>query len=465
MPDLQPAKSAAAVATATAVAAADRLAVAVGAASPQASSSDARAALLPFTSLFAAVILLVLGSGLLGILIPVRATLEGFPTVTIGLFGTAYYVGFVAGCARVPGVLGRVGHIRAFAAFAAVAASAALAHALLVNVAAWIALRVVAGFCFAGLYTVIESWLNDRTPNGARGRVMAAYMAVNMGAVTAGKMLLAADDPATGTLFALVGIAICLSLVPVALTRTLAPSPPQEVRLRIGRLYRLSPVGVVGCLFVGAANGAFWTMAPVFAQVRFESSDGVALFMTVAVVGGALAQWPLGRLSDRMDRRRTIVAGCLAAVAAALGLAILSPATGFAVLGIAFAFGVFALPLQALCVAHANDFVAPDDVVEASSELLMMFGLGAIAGPLVASSLMTAAGVEAVFLFTAAMHVALAAFVAYRITRRASMPPEERPDFVALPMGRTTSPTVFQLDPRAGDDDPDAHPGRERSPA
>jgi MFS family permease len=185
--------------------AADRLAAAVGALAPQAGGSiDVRTALLPFTSLFLSVILLVLGTGLLGVLIPVRAALEGFPTPVIGLFGTSYYIGFVLGCALAPNVVQRVGHIRTFAAFAALAASASLAHALVVDALVWIALRTGAGFCFAGIYTVIESWLNDRATNETRGRVLAAYMAVNMAALTGGKLLLTADDPAGTTLFALV---------------------------------------------------------------------------------------------------------------------------------------------------------------------------------------------------------------------------------------------------------------------
>ncbi|HET6522573.1 MAG TPA: MFS transporter, partial [Geminicoccaceae bacterium] len=363
--------------------AADRLAAAVGAtAAPRTGGSiDLRAALLPFTSLFLSVILLVLGTGLLGVLIPVRASLEGFPTPVIGLFGTAYYIGFVLGCALAPKVVRRVGHIRTFAAFAALAASASLTHALIVNAPVWIGLRVGAGFCFAGIYTVIESWLNDRATNETRGRVLAAYMAVNMAALTGGKLLLTADDPAGTTPFALVCMGICLSLVPVALTRSLAPSPPAEaVRPRVARLYRLTPVGVVGCLFIGCANSAFWSLAPIFAQARFGSNRGVALFMAAAVVGGALAQWPVGRLSDRMDRRRTMVAVCLAAAGAALGLALLEGAAGPLALPLVFAFGAAALSLYSVCVAHANDYVRADEFVEASSELLMMFGIGAMAG-------------------------------------------------------------------------------------
>jgi MFS family permease len=432
--------------------AADRLAAAVGAVAPPLAgggSVDLRAALLPFTSLFLSVILLVLGSGLLGVLIPVRANLEGFPTPVIGLFGTAYYVGFVLGCALAPNVVRRVGHIRTFAAFAALAASASLTHALLVNAPVWILLRIGAGFCFAGIYTVIESWLNDRATNETRGRVLAAYMAVNMAALTGGKLLLTADDPAGTTPFALVCLGICLSLVPVALTRSLAPSPPAEAaRLRVARLYRLTPVGVVGCLFIGCANSAFWSLAPIFAQARFGSTDGVALFMAAAVVGGALAQWPVGRLSDRMDRRRTMVAVCLAAAGAASALATLEGAAAPLVMLLAFAFGAFALSLYSLCVAHANDYVSADAFVEASSELLMMFGIGAMAGPLAASAVMARAGVEGVFLFTATVHVALAAFILYRMTRRAPAPPEERTVFVAVPA--RASPTVFQLDPRSG---------------
>jgi MFS family permease len=272
-------------------------------------------AISPLTALLLGVAILFFGNGLQGVLLPVRATLEAFATTSIGLIASAYSAGFMVGCFCMPYIVRRVGHIRTFAVCAAIAASVVLLMVLAVHPVVWIPLRALSGICFAGLFMVIESWLNERATSINRGQVLAVYMVINLTAVTIGQMILPLGDPAGFSLFALTAIAITLALVPVGLTTSSAPQPLREVRLRLRRLYAMSPVGVVGGFFVGLANGAFGGLGAVFATQIGLSITGVALFMSASLVGGALAQLPIGRVSDRTDRRKVIVAVCVLAAA------------------------------------------------------------------------------------------------------------------------------------------------------
>ncbi len=419
----------------------------------------------PLTALLLAVAILFFGNGILGVLLPVRATLEAFATTSIGLIAAAYSVGFMVGCLSMPYIVRRVGHIRAFAVCAAIAASGVLVMPLAVHPGVWIPLRALSGVCFAGLFMVIESWLNERATRVNRGQILATYMVINLSAVTAGQMVLPLAAPAGFALFAVTAIAITLALVPVGLTTSSAPQPLRQVRLRLGRLYAMSPVGVVGGFFVGLANGAFGGLGAVFATQIGMSVTGVALFMSAALVGGALAQVPIGRLSDRVDRRKVIAAACaLAAVAGGLlallgdarqggllvsadvALADLSP---LALVAVAALFGAAIYPQYSLCVAHTNDFVGREDFVEASSGLLLTWAIGASIGPVVAAFAMDGLGVGGLFLYTAVAHASFAAFTVYRIGQRAPVPPEERAPYVAAGRPSRSTPVAVDLDPRA----------------
>jgi MFS family permease len=324
---------------------------------------------------------------------------------------------------------------------------------MLVEIVAWIVLRGLLGFCFAGLYMVIESWLNGGADKDIRGRLLSIYMVVNMAGLTGGKMLLAASEPSSFLLFGIVSICISLALVPISLTRSVVPSPPEQAALRLKRLYETAPIGVVGCLAVGMANSAFWSLGPVFADVRFASVTGVAVFMSVVVVGAVVGQWPLGWLSDRIDRRYVIALGCAAAAASAVALVYLAGNSPAMLLAASFVFGITALPIYSICVAHANDYGASGDFVEISSGLLLLFGAGAIVGPLAASVVMSLAGPAGLFLFTAPTHAALASFAMWRMLRRPRAPAEERTVFKEVPQ---TSPALYQLDPRAAPETDDS---------
>ena len=403
-----------------------------------------RTVLSPIAALLLSVAILVMGNGLQQTLLPVRASLESFDALEIGLMGSAYYLGFVLGCVRGGRLIQRVGHIRAFTALAAIASTVALVHALSVQPYMWTLMRALTGFCFAGLYLVIESWLNDKADNTNRGFIMGIYTMVNLSVIVAGQMMLTLADPQQFPLFALASILVSIAAVPVALTASPQPAPLAEARLRPIRLYRLSPVGVVGVFLVGITNGAFWALGPAYAAGIGAGTDEIAIFMSIAVMGGALAQWPAGRLSDRFDRRFVLIGGCILGIVGALGLVLVGGAGGWPLAALACLFGAAALPLYAICVAHAFDFVERKDLVEAASGLLLANGAGSVIGPMVAAGAMREAGPAGLFACTAAFHLLLGGFALWRMTRRTALPAEARTGFDLT----STAQTMVALEPQ-----------------
>lgn len=410
------------------------------------SLAEPRALLAPVAALLAGVALLLLGNGLFLTLVPLRADLEGFGASWIGAIGAAYSVGFMIGCYLVPPLVARVGHIRVYAALAALGAIVPLLHMMVIAPVAWIFFRVLVGFCFAGLYMVIESWLNGVSTRDNRGTIFSSYVFVHLAALTGGQYLILLGDPSSEQLFSLAAIMFALAVIPVCLTRS--PSPPMPVRARphLRSLWRNSPVSVTGCFTNGMANGAIWSLAPVYAKSLGLSLTGIAVFVSIAIVGGAVVQYPLGRLSDRLpDRRWLIAVVCFVASVAGLVL-LIAAGLSVAIVYIAiFFFGAAAFSLYGFCVAHANDHAEAENFVEISAGLLLLFGAGAVVGPLIAAVLMEGLGVPYLFLFTSVAHGAMAAWTFWRMKNRDAVPPEDREDYV--PMTRT-SPNIFSFDPR-----------------
>ncbi|NWG45771.1 MAG: MFS transporter [Alphaproteobacteria bacterium] len=410
------------------------------------------ALIAPISALLMSATLFLTGIGLIGTLLPLRAEIEGFTPSAIGIMGAGYFAGYVGGCFLWPRAIARVGHIRAFAIASAVLSSAVLVHAIFVTPPVWIGLRAVAGLCAAGFYLIIESWLNEQTSNDRRGQVFSLYTALNFGALVVGQMLLLTAPPGEVVLILLASMAFAWSIVPLSLTRTGQPSPPVMLRPRLARLYALSPVGVVGCFLIGVSNGCFWTLAPAAMRSVGLSVQEIAFFMSATILGGALAQWPVGRLSDRVDRRLVLVGTMIgtAVVAGVIGVALRLAGpqgldTGLVTLGGAL-LGACALTGYALCIAHVNDHVQAGDFVEASSGLLMAFAVGAALGPLLAGVGGEVARGAAPFAVMAVSSAGLAGFALYRILQRAPIAAADRTAFVVVPR---TSPKVFALDPRA----------------
>ncbi len=411
-----------------------------------------RSMFAPVASLLAGVALLMLGNGLFLTLVPLRADLEGFGAAWIGAIGAAYFTGFVLGCYLVPPLVAQVGHIRVYAAVAALGAIVPLLHSLALTPVAWIVFRIVLGLCISGLYMVIESWLNAASTRRNRGTVFSAYIAIHLASVTAGQYLILIASPGGSVLFSVATILFALAVVPVCLSR--APTPPLPVKARpdLRKLWRNSQVAVVGCMTNGMANGAVWSLAPLYAKSLDLSLTGIAAFVSIAILGGAFVQYPLGRLSDRLpDRRWLIAALCAVATCAGLVLLLGTALPLPAVYAAYFLFGAAAFSVYGFSVAHANDHAEPGDFVEISAGLLVIFGVGAVVGPLLASGLMEALGSRYLFMFTCVVHGAVAVWTLWRMKQRDAIAPEDRENYV--PMIRT-SPNAFAFDPRAEDTTP-----------
>ena len=400
----------------------------------------------PVAALLLSVAILLTGNGLQGTLLPIRAHLEEFSTLDIGILGSAYYLGFAAGCFLSPLLVRRVGHIRAFTAMSAIASAAVLVHAVYTYSWVWWVVRGLTGFCFAALYAVIESWLNERATNETRGAVMSAYLIIQLTVITLGQMMITLSDPSQFALFALASILVSVAAVPVAMTSTAAPAPIEQVKVRVRHLIGVSPVGFAGSFAHGMAGGAFWSLAPLFGNRNGMSVSGIAVFMSITVIAGAAGQWPIGRLSDRADRRTVMVFACAGAALAAIGMIFLRFLHLYSMYGFAAMWGFFAFPLYAVAVAHANDFANPREFVEVSSGLLLVYGAGAVLGPVIASQAIVVFGPDGLFGTTAAVHLLLIAFVLWRKRVREAPPMDEHVTFVEALQATTTASATFDIE-------------------
>jgi len=386
---------------------------------------------------------LFLGYGLLITLLPIRAKMEVFSTSMIGVMGGAYFAGFAVGCLIGPWVVKKVGHIRAFAGFAAIAAVLVLVLPMAIDPALWTGVRGLTGICFAILFMVIESWLNDQSSNEIRGRVLSIYIIVTNLVTMGGQLMVNLSDPAGPVLFTFAAMLVCLSLVPLSLTPTSTPKPIATAKLRIAQLYRTSPSGFIGCLAFGLADGAFWSLAPVFADAEGLPISDITVVMSLFVVGGSISQWPLGHYSDKVDRRWVIAFVCAGSVCTAVAFAFVDLDQRWLAYALAGAHGAFMLPIYPLLLAHTNDYAPNSLLVETSSGLLLLYALGAIAGPSAAAALMQAYGDASLFLFIAAVLGVLLAYILFRLGRRRVAKAEERVEFYPVPK---TSPSVYSLE-------------------
>lgn len=408
------------------------------------------------TSQLVAVASLLLGSaflliagGLHGLLLPVVGSVEGFTVTQLGLLGTSWAAGFIAGCLLIPQIVRRVGHVRSYGALASVSAVTILLNVLIISPFAWISLRALSGFCFAGAAMVVESWLNERASRENRGTIFSVYQMVNFAASTAGQLFLVIEPPSNFFFFAIGAIFYCLAILPTALSTAASPQPLKTASLDIPRLYALSPVGAVVCFLIGLVNGAFGTLGPVYAQQIGLRVSEIATLMAGALLGGSLIQFPLGRLSDRMDRRRVLLACAVGAAAIGIIMALVHPRAPAAVLILTILFGAMIYPMYALTVAHANDFAAPDEFVKVAGGLLLLYGIGTMLGPLAAAYGMETLAPEGLFAFTAAVHVVIIGYVIFRMTRRTTPAGVLRGSFQGLPVAKTATQESAGLDPRS----------------
>ena len=396
--------------------------------------------------LFVGLALLMVGNGLLGALIGVRADAEGFSTVVIGVVMSSYYVGFLLGSLAIPRWLVTVGHIRVFAGLAALAGTTALAHSLLVTPLVWAGLRFVVGLCLSGLYVTVESWLHDRATNETRGRLLSVYMLVVTLGLGIGQVLLGVADPMDTTLFILVGMLIALAVVPVAMVRIPMPHEVVRVKLSLRELARTAPLGVVAVAVAGAAGSAILALGAVYGIRIGIDPSRVGVFVAAAMAGGAATQYPLGRLSDRVPRRRVILGIAVAAIVVAVAGTVVEPESLWQFV-VAAAFGGLVFPLYSIAVSHVNDVVPEHQLVVAAAGTILVYGIGSVVGPLLLSVVMELVGPVGYLWGLATYFVPLVVYAVVRIIVK------ERPNqrnFVSLP-ARSSTAAVLLADPRNDD--------------
>lgn len=396
--------------------------------------------IISFAALFLSVILLQLSTGGVGPLDAISGLTLEFSTEQIGLLGSAHFLGFFIGCWWAPRLMGNVGHSRAFAVCTALGAMGMIGHTLTDNPYIWAALRIASGTCVAGSYTVIEAWLNAKVTNETRGRAMGTYRIVDMGASLGAQLIIAVLPPASYVSYNLLAILCCASLLPLTLTRASQPETPDAPRLRPKLAWHSSPLAVAGVIVAALSSASFRMVGPVYGQEVGLGVDQIAFFLASFVLGGALAQYPMGWLADKYDRRWVLI---WLSIAAVLSCGITMAASGTGTLGVMLAAGLFGFttfPIFSVSSAHANDFATTEQRVELSAALMFWYALGAIASPYISSTLIQQFGPGALFAFVALGHVFLIIFGLARMRSRPT--PEERTNYVYAPR---TSFTIGRL--------------------
>ena len=382
---------------------------------------------------------LMLGNGLQGTLLGVRAASEGFGSTITGFVMTGYFVGFLFGSQVALTTIKRVGHLRVFAAATCMASLAILVQSLFVAPLVWGLMRIVTGYCLASAYIVTESWLNDRVTNQHRGGLLAIYMIISYSGIAGGQLLLNTGSPDSHELFIICSVLITFAAIPILLSIT--PQPVQETteNFSAAELYRVSPLGVVGAFAGGILQGALFSMGAVYArEIGLDIAD-TSYFMFLFIGGAAVLQWPVGKLSDLIDRRRVIAGLAFAGAVTPIVTYIVISADPGLILWMAVIFGVAPSLLYSMFIAYTNDYLRPEQMVAASSLLTLIYGAGAVIGPPAAGMLMDLAGPHGFLGLLSLGHAGLFAFALYRMTRRESVPIEEQSPYYPGAVTRTAS--------------------------
>jgi MFS family permease len=394
--------------------------------------------------------LLMFGGGLQGLVISVRGAEENFSLTALGLIGTGWSIGYIAGSITVPMLVKRVGHIRAYSVMAAIGTITILLNLLMINDIAWIILRGLSGYCFAGAAMIVESWLNEVTDNKRRGTVFSLYNASNMAFSTIGQIAMSITGTKDFVPFVVGAIFFILALLPTALTSKPQPRPLQSARLDLKLLYTRSPVAAISAFAIGMANGTFGTLAAVYCYEQHIPPSEISFLVALPVIAGAASQIPAGRLSDRIDRRSVIIGLSFVAAVVATLLVLLNPGDGLLLYILFGIYGLCAYPLYGIAVAHANDSAKEGEFAKISGGMLLIMGVGLAIGPAIAPFLMTGFRPVGLFIVTATFHGALAISTFFRMRVRPHRR-ETRGPFQPIFTDKAQSPEVVTLDPRSED--------------
>lgn len=418
--------------------------------------------LRPFAALLLGTFLMMVGTGLGNVLIPLRAAAEGWSSTTIAWIGTAYAVAFTIGCLVTPLFVKRVGHIRVFAVLQTLLAASLLLLALVPHPVAWAAFRAMSGVTLVGGYMVVESWLNERVDNANRGTVFAAYMIVSMVGVGTGQFILPLGDIMSETLFMIGALAFGTALLPVALSIAPAPQPLTQVRIDARALFARSPAAVVGSFLAGIIFGNWSYFGPLYGQAVGLTETGIAVMLTAAMIGGAVFQVPFGKLSDRIDRRYVMAMSGAIGFVISVAMVLLAPTQPASIVVGMFALGSVLFTIYALNVAHANDQAAADEFVQVSGGLLIVYGIGNMVGPQLGGRLMDLMGANGFFVAMGGTYAVYGLYALWRSMRSPALPPALRPDFRVVPPLPAPTPESLAMDARTTEED-ESGPPREPS--
>jgi len=395
-------------------------------------------------ALFFGFAIICLAHGLQGTLIGVRSVIEGFSFFATGIVVAGYYVGYLAGSLLIPILLKRVGHIRVFAALASLASIAILLHSVLLNPYSWFCIRILTGISLSGIFVIMESWLNEKSTNQSRGQLLSIYMIITFSFLGIGQFLLNISDPSKVDLFILVSILLSFALLPILLSITEQPNFANPKSLSLKELFRISPLGFVGALSTGLIHSAVFGYGAVYAASKELGVFEISIFMVIISSFGAISQWPIGYLSDKIDRRIILIGTTFIAS----GLCLFIVASSYISLIVFFVFvalySSMCLPMYSLAVAHINDFLKPDEIVAASSSFAILVGIGAVMGPILVSSFMSLIGPNGYFVYLLIGHTLLGLFGLYRMAKRAK-PEDLESQYTPLP--RNITPAGMELNP------------------
>jgi MFS family permease len=400
------------------------------------------------------VLLLLIGNGIQGTLLGIRGGIEGYDAATMSLVMTGYYVGFLLGSRRATSLIARVGHVRVFAALGSLISAAFILYAEVPHAWAWALLRVLVGYSFAGVYVVAESWLNNAATNETRGQALSLYMIVQMLGIISAQGILNLADPGGYTLFVVMSVLVSVAFLPILLTAGTAPPFQTTKPMSLRQLFLISPLGCIGTFLLGGVFAAIFGMASVFGTQAGMSVAQISTFVAAIYLGGLLFQYPVGWVSDRMDRR-ILITGLTAAGALATALGGFFADSYAVTLILGLIIGGVANPLYSLIIAYTNDFLEPSDMAAASGGLLFINGLGSMAGPLIIGAAMTQFGAGAFFAYIAVLYTLIAGYALYRMSKRPT-PDETSPYAPVMPQASPVALEVAQgvAIERSGGNDP-----------
>ena len=411
-------------------------------------------------ALFTGYGIIMIAFGFQGNLLGVRSVIEDFSLLATGVLMSAYFIGYFIGANIVPNLVARVGHVRVFAAFASMASLSILVHAVVVNPLVWSIARFLTGMSMVSIFIVTESWLNDRANNRSRGKLLSVYMFVTFSSIALGALLLNFSSPIKFEPFILISLLLSIALVPILLTKRKAPRFKKISPMKIKELYKISPMGVVVSFCNGLVHSAIFSLTAVYAIKMGFSIFEISLLIFLITIAGAVFQWPVGFISDKMDRRKVIVySSIISAFFAFLAIASFGTAAELMYLSVNWEtnktmffvfvtiFAGFSLPIYAINIAHTNDYIPKEKFVAAGAGLQLLMGLGAVGGPITCVIFMDNFGPSGFFIFLIILQIVISVFGFYRMSVR---PTEENPDSTFTPLPRNITPLGIELDPTTG---------------